>query len=326
MSKWVNKVPIKITTVKAREIKLSALQKIAVFGVPTSLALLYFLTFRVCVVMDNPTVDIIGKIVSIIITIIAARVFLFLYFDEKKMYETYKTDKECPIYDLSEYWDVLYIDNSGMIMTQNKEFGGQEKSFVVRLERSNLIGRSKEFEEIHYRCVTLFIRKLLSQGYNIRRYNLSVHDINEKSMSAIDKSLLSCSNRKLRDSVDSILKYNKTRLRKLHNRTIEYYKIETSGQSSRLQDDINEAIQLLTGSIYKPSICKKEEVILFFYEFFKVKYIDTKQMTINNLPKEELVVVTEVEDMTEAANIFKPIQTEMEVNVEKFKQLKKKME
>lgn len=324
-SKWVNEIPIRITALKRREKNFTIKEKKAMGVCGTSWAILSLFEIRLATTVADTRCTIGVSILFILHTLIFIRLFLKMYFDEHELYTRYQKEKGSSLIGVEEEWDILYIDKNGVIVTKDNVSGGYNKSVLVMLERSNTIGRQPDFEIVHYENVTKFIRLLLSRGYKLRKYNLAINDTNEKAFDNSLGSRNSLTNIRLKNTINSIINYNKECVRKVQNRTIEYYRIEGCGMTDRLLSDVDEAIRFLSQTIYKPLICDKQLFIEFLYKYYKQPFIDVKSLFKKNLPAEKLLEVVSKTDKHKSESIFTLLDGKIESEVEEYKRKRQKV-
>ncbi len=326
-ARWVNQIPIKITAVKKREIRLD-LKRILGLLVFTSLEVtIVLISVRISHDYGTVWITVLCILLAILLSLINIRLSLMLFFDEAKMYEDYKRETESRIFPINDFWDTLNISDEGVMLISDKVTGGHVRAVVVKLERSSTIGRPDSSEIEHYRGVTQFIRKLIGQNFMVRKYNLAVSDSNDEPLNEIERSLVDLNNNKLKNTLSSIIKYNRDSVRNLQNRTIEYYCVTSTGSASNLLSTVRESLGILRAhTIYKPEICNEKLVIQFLYDFFKLKYMDTKKAMLNNLPKESLINVEEVTYKNLHEEVFKPIETTADANIAKFQRMMDELE
>lgn len=324
---WVNEIPIKVTAVKRRESKFSPRQGITMtlgilLGVIVPVLILDF-----CTRTDNNFYKIMGTVIMVSFLFVDLRVSLKMFFNETSMYQEYKVMHENPVYTFGDFWDILFIDKSGIVVTADKENGSQTRSVIIKMERTNTIGRPPEFEYRHYVGTTLFIRELLQRDYRIRRYNLSVNDTNEQHFFNIEKNLRQLTNNCLKDSMTKILNYNRLSVKDKQNRSVEYYMVTSAGTRDTLLNDVSEAMSILVGStIYKPYICVGKELNEFFQSVSKLRVLSVDNLIKDNLPKEHIVKVISVEEKVPEENIFDKSVTKEDIALERYNRMLKSLE
>ena len=327
MARWVNEIPIKVTAIKKRENKLNYKQMITLVIIIPFYVMLVITMVEKYRNIDSTEIKFFVLVVMPIITLAVIRLSLYLYFDEKAEYEKYKKYSKKPLISLSEYWDVLSISKNGVMMIEDKTFGGQLRSIVIKMERSSTIGRPDEFEIKHYEAVSYFLQKLLEKNYMIRRYVLMVEDSNEDKFELMEKNMKEIENNKLKETVKEILQYNRLAVSQTKNRNLEYYVILSPSSRDNIVSDITDCMGILSSrSIYKPEIIADKELIKFFKAFNKQSVVDVKSLMMNKLSTKEIFRVENIILASSKNSIFDVSVTKEDYVIERFNKLKKSLQ
>lgn len=318
---WENRIPIKITALRRRETKLSPKNTVVLlFDLVVSFLLISY-SRQYCSYHDTWQITLLITMLNIIVFVIMFRVSLMLCFNEKKMYETYLHLKDRPVFTLSDYWDILYISKDGNIVFTDREYGGQNRSILIKMERTSTIGKDSGFENRHYLAVSAAYRAFLVSNYSVRRYNLCTDDSNDAGFAFTEKCASQRTNKRLTAFISDFLTYNRLLVKNVQNRTIEYWQITAPGIKNRLMEDTVEILEnLAMSSLYKPEICGLDEFKVFVYAFFKLKYINAKELTFGNLPKDSVIKVIGKESFADDESKYDIVQTEIEQRRSRWKE------
>lgn len=325
-NRWENEIPIKITTMKRREKKFSPRETMSIGIFSIFWVFLTLMEIRMASDFGTLKHTLLAITLFIIQTVIILRLFLKFYFDEQQLYEQYLKNKDTPLFEIKDVWDIIYIEDNGLIVMKDNNYGGISKALLIKMERGSVIGRPDDSEIQHYKAVTQFLRVMLARGYRIRKYNISVNDTNEEVFDLSADKRGNLTNTKLRDSINSIIKYNKDSVRNVQNRTIEYYRFEVTSRNNRIMSDAKEAMALLGTSIYKPTICDKDEITKFLYGYYKLKYINIKQMIQDNLPKEPCIKVVSSTDKKTNVGMFDVVDSKTEDIISRYKKMREEID
>lgn len=310
----VNDVPIKITATAKRDMNISQYQLVFII-VPLlayTIALLLFMSGVQNI--EDPNIQLVACLGMLILLFVTIRVVMKWGCNEKGLYAEYMREKTV---DIKKYWGILDIADDGQILYTNGH-----AAYVVKMERSNIIGRTPEFEEQHFNEVTAAIRKIVTSGYLIKKYSMATTDDNSEAFNWLDKNRKTLTNRQLGAIVGDIIKYSKSLSTTGCNRYVEYWLIYAKQNKKEQKLEIQTILNAMKLTIYKPEILNSDGVYKFITDFYKLRFINFKKCFYHNISKEQVlqVITSNIRYRHEAKGTYEPIDARVDLAAEKYKE------
>lgn len=309
----VNEIPIKITEVKKRDSKIT--QKQLVFLIIPGLIFLFYIIFFMNQLntLEDEFLRLWLYIILVIVSFSCTRVAMRWGLDEKMLYNNYVRDKSS---DICRCWNILDISKDGRILYTNGHI-----AYIVKMERSNIIGRPDDFDELHFKEVTATVRKIIMSNYTIKKYSLATTDDNSESFNWLDASRKNIKNTKLRKVVGDIIKYSKSLSTTGCNRYVEYWLIYGKEVKKGQKEEIQKILDDMRTTIYKPAIIEEEDIYKFLKDFYKLRYINYKKCFYRNVPPEQVLKVLKdhIRYRHETKGQYAPMSTEVEIATLKYR-------
>lgn len=316
----INEVPIKITATSKRELDIKQQQMFFLIIPPLMYTVLTLLALGKFGELEDRNIKTALIAVMIVLLFIVIRVVMRWGFNEKALYSEYMREKTV---DVTKYWGILDIAEDGQMLYSNGHI-----AYVIKMERSNIIGRPPEFEESHFEEVAATIRKFVTSGYILKKYSLATTDDNSESFSWLDKNRKTLTNKKLSSVVGDILKYSKSLSTSGCNRYVEYWLVYAKQNKKDQITDIKSILSGMKMTIYKPEILDSEGVYKFITDFYKLRFINFKKCFYHNIPKEQVlrVIAGNIRYRHEAKGTYEPLDARVDLAAKKYKESLKLLE
>lgn len=323
MKEMKNTIPIKIDVVQKRDSAFSSNQMFFIFLFGGLGLFCFIFGLAKTVAYEDITFKVMGALFTLIGTLTCLRMLLKYGLNEKKLYSRYLREKDGISFTLRDLWDILFIEDTGKIIYKNGK-----SAYLIKMDRTSIIGKSPNFSDTNYNSMTAFIRSLSNKEYIVRKYKLVVSDANIEKFEWLEQRLKKIKNNNLRNMAGAIVKHNKSKTAGSNNRSIEYWLVYARVPNKFDYEDLTAMLKLTASTIYKPKIENSKGVYEFLYRYYKLDYLDIKSALFSNLSPDKVAIVDKnslIKADQVNPDLFAPLDGKAEKLAFKFEQMKKRL-
>ena len=230
----------------------------------------------------SENISISGTLIYIAIWFIASSLAIrYIVFEEKFYYRMYKELQGREITTPSIFWNIASIrdlDDGAIITYADAKIG-----IIIKVERDTIVGKERDFEEIHYDSISDFYRALVIRKYNFIQLNLMETAGNDPRLLKLDKLTTNCSN----ENIKKLVEMQVGHIKKIAQSSLyesDYFLIWTQDitRIDTIIEDINECMyNLLSGAYTEYRILSQKDIIELEKQLFGIKYFNSTDASLN---------------------------------------------